>query len=109
MNVLENKFQEEVIKFLKNKRIYHFRFQAQSNLNGMPDVLALYKGYFIGLELKKKGGEPTNLQERKIKTINENGGLGIIVDDIEDVSKLIRLIDNCQGFESETILKFFKN
>lgn len=109
MSVLENKFQEEVIKFLKNKRIYHFRFQAQSNLNGMPDVLALYKGYFIGLELKKKGGEPTNLQERKIKTINENGGIGLIIDDIKDIIKLIDLIDTYNGFESETLLKCFEN
>ena len=53
---LENKIQKEVIDYLKKNRIYHFRFQAQVNLNGIPDIIALYKGYMLGIELKKEDG-----------------------------------------------------
>ena len=91
---LENKVQKDVLSYLKRNRVYHFRFQAQSNLNGLPDIICLYKGFFLGLELKReKGGVPTQLQLRKIKAINDNGGIGLIVKNIEEVEKLFQDIN----------------
>jgi hypothetical protein len=93
--MLEDKVQDHIKSYLTKKRIYHWRFQAQSNLNGIPDILCLYKGFFIGLELKReKGGRATGLQLRKIKNINENGGIGVLVRSVEDVDKIIKAIDN---------------
>ena len=90
----EGKVQKEVIDYLKKKRVYHFRFQAQVNLNGLPDILALYKGVFLGLELKRPdGGKPTGLQLKKLEAINENGGIGVIIDDVEQVKMLLDIID----------------
>jgi len=92
--MLENEVQKDVLKYLKDHRIYHFRFQAQVNLNGMPDIIALYKGHFLGLELKRpNGGKPTGLQLKKLDAINENGGIGVIIDNIEDMKCLINDID----------------
>lgn len=99
MSKIESKVQEEIISYLKKNRIYHFRFQAQSNLNGLPDILCLYKGFFIGLELKReKGGTPTGLQLRKIKAINDNGGVGIIVRSVEEVDTLFSVIDDYDDY-----------
>lgn len=93
--MLEDKVQDNIKSYLTKKRIYHWRFQAQSNLNGIPDILCLYKGFFIGLELKReKGGRATDLQLRKIKNINDNGGIGVLVRSVEDVDKIIKAIDN---------------
>lgn len=93
--MLEDKVQDHIKSYLTKKRIYHWRFQAQSNLNGIPDILCLYKGFFIGLELKReKGGHATQLQLRKIKNINDNGGIGVLVRSVEDVDKIIKAIDN---------------
>lgn len=93
--MLEDKVQDHIKSYLTKKRIYHWRFQAQSNLNGIPDILCLYKGFFIGLELKReKGGRATDLQLRKIKNINDNGGIGVLVRSVEDVDKIIKAIDN---------------
>lgn len=90
----EGKVQKEVIDYLKKKRVYHFRFQAQVNLNGLPDILALYKGVFLGLELKRPdGGKPTGLQLKKLEAINENGGIGVIIDNVEQVKMLLDIID----------------
>ena len=92
--MLEGKVQDKIIAYLEKKRVYHFRFQAQSNLNGLPDIICLYKGFFLGLELKReKGGAPTKLQERKIKAINDNGGIGVIVRSVDEVDDIINLID----------------
>ena len=93
--MLEDKVQDHIKSYLTKNRIYHWRFQAQTNLNGIPDILCLYKGFFIGLELKReKGGHATQLQLRKIKNINDNGGIGVLVRSVEDVDKIIKAIDN---------------
>lgn len=93
--MLESKIQKDILAYLKRKRVYHWRFQAQSNLNGVPDILCLYKGFFIGLELKReKGGHATDLQLRKLKNINDNGGIGVLIRSVEDVDKIIKSIDN---------------
>ena len=87
--MLESKIQKQILSYLKRNRVLHFRFQAQSNLNGLPDIICLYKGFFLGLELKKEDGKPTLLQERKIKAINDNGGIGLIIKSVEEVDKLL--------------------
>lgn len=92
--MLESKIQKDIISYLKRKRVYHFRFQAQSNLNGLPDIICLYKGFFLGLELKReKGGKASGLQEKKIKAINDNGGIGRIIKSVNEVEQLINMID----------------
>ena len=94
LKMLESKIQKDILDYLRKNRIYHFRFQAQSNLNGLPDIICLYKGFFIGLELKReKGGHATQLQLKKLKTINDNGGIAILVRSVEDVDKIIKTID----------------
>ena len=89
---LENKIQKEVMDYLKKNRIYHFRFQAQVNLNGIPDIIALYKGYMLGIELKKEDGKPTDLQSKKLQAINENGGIGVIIRSVSELDNLIKHI-----------------
>lgn len=90
----ESAVQKNILAYLRHKRVYHFRFQAQSNLNGLPDIICLYKGFFLGLELKReKGGAPTLLQLKKIKAINDNGGIGVIVRSVDEVDDIFILID----------------
>lgn len=90
----ESKLEQEVEKFMREKRIWQLaRFQAQYNQNGLPDRLYLYKGLLLGLELKTDKGVPTILQLRKLKEINNNGGLGLIIRSVDDVKKLIEIID----------------
>jgi len=93
-NTIEKVVQNKIIAYLKRKRVYHFRFQAQYNLNGLPDIICLYKGFFLGLELKREnGGAPTQLQLKKIKAINDNGGIGVIVRSVEEVEEILNNID----------------
>lgn len=91
----ESKLEEEVERLMQIKGIWQLaRYQAQSNQNGLPDRLYLYKGYLLGLELKTDEGEPSDLQLRKIKEINKNGGIGLIVRNTKTVEQLINLIDS---------------
>lgn len=95
----ESKLEEEVERLMKRKGIWQLaRYQAQSNQNGLPDRLYLYKGYLLGLELKTDEGKPTDLQLKKLEEINKNGGVGIIVKNIEIVKHLIEIIDAYQVY-----------
>lgn len=93
MKTPETILKDNVIKYLTESRIWFRRYQAAYNANGLPDLDFLYKGVYVGLELKAPKGTPTELQLRKLKSINENGGIGIIVRDLEDVKNVINFID----------------
>lgn len=95
MKTEESRLEKQVEMYMKKRRVWQLaRFQAQSNQNGIPDRLYLYKGFLLGLELKAKKGTPTQLQLKKIKAINDNGGIGIIVDSIDIVIDLLKIIDD---------------
>lgn len=90
----ESKLEQQVGDYMVRRRVWQLaRYQAQSSQNGLPDRLYLYKGYLLGFELKTDKGKPTTLQEKKLKCINENGGIGLIIRRVEEVAKVLDLID----------------
>jgi len=54
-------------------------------VSGLPDIIACYKGRFLGLEAKLPGGRLTELQKRAIGRINRAGGIARRVECVEDV------------------------
>ena len=90
----EGKLEEAVESFMNKRRVWQLaRYQAASNQFGLPDRLYLYKGYLLGLELKTDTGVPSDLQIRKIKAINENGGIGLIIRKVYQIEELLNIID----------------
>jgi hypothetical protein len=88
----EGKIQTEIIKYLKDNKIWHFRYNA-SVTYGMPDIIAIYHGYFIGIEVKTEVGIATELQKRMEKSIKEAEGYYIFATSVDDVYKLLRRIE----------------
>jgi Holliday junction resolvase len=88
----ETKIQREIQKVLNKNKVLNWR-NSDTTHSGMPDLMACYKGYLIGLEVKTKTGRPTELQERKIQSIIDAGGYGIFPTSAEDVIKLLKLIE----------------
>lgn len=90
----ESKLEKQVEAYMTKRRVWQLaRYQAQSSQNGLPDRLYLYKGYLLGFELKTDKGKPTLLQEKKLELINANGGIGLIIRRVEEVAKVLDLID----------------
>lgn len=91
----ESKLEKEVENFMNKNKVWQLaRYQAQSNQNGLPDRIYLYKGILLGLELKTDDGSPTDLQEKKLKAINDNGGIGLIIRSVVEVENLIKIIND---------------
>jgi Holliday junction resolvase len=61
--------------------------------NGAPDIVACYKGFFIGVEAKAGKGKTTALQQFNLTRIRAMGGLALVINE-ENVSQLRELIES---------------
>lgn len=78
----ERKVKKKVIELLKARGAYYAMPVASGFGNsGVPDILCCYKGWFLGIECKAKGGKATALQLSNLKKIKEAGGVALIIDE----------------------------
>lgn len=52
---------------------------------GIPDIIGIWKGKFLAIEVKAPKKYPTQDQKRMIQTINTEGGLAFVARSIQDV------------------------
>ena len=92
----EAKVKKQVKKILDDIGASHFSpMSGGFGRSGVPDIIACYKGRFIGIECKAGKNEPTLLQKHNIKEIQRNQGLAIVVneDNIEALLTLVKEIE----------------
>jgi hypothetical protein len=90
----EGKVSKEIADYLNKQRILNGRRQATTVKNGEADRWLLYKGIYVNIEIKRPGGGITTLlQKNKLKALRENGGVGLVVDCVEAVMKVLDDID----------------
>ena len=86
----EKNIENKIKSYLKSKGAYYFKHHGnQYSQVGVPDIIACYKGRFIGIEVKNETGKTSPLQEINLKMINEAGGIGIVARSVKDVEKVI--------------------
>ena len=49
--------------------------------SGVPDIIASYRGKFIGIECKANGNKPTALQEKNLIDIKNSLGQSLVIDE----------------------------
>lgn len=62
-----------------------FRKKGKYELLGIADILAVYKGKFIAIEVKTRSGKPTDNQMEFAKNVNANGGIAILVRSMDNM------------------------
>ncbi len=90
----EGKVKKQVKAILDYFGVYYF-FPATGGYgrSGVPDIVACYKGRFIGIEVKAGDNQPTALQQRELAMINKRGGIGVVINE----TKLDKLHDLFSG------------
>jgi Holliday junction resolvase len=90
----EKKVKAKVVAQLKGLGAYYF-YPVTSGFgsSGVPDIVACYKGRFIGIECKAGGNKPTALQEMNLKNIAAQGGMAFVIDE-KNVDALTRMIED---------------
>lgn len=90
----EGRVSKEIEAYLNKQRILNGRRQATTVKNGEADRWFLYKGIYVNIEIKRPGGGVTTLlQKNKLSALRENGGVGLVIDNVESVKCLIHIID----------------
>ena len=92
----EGEVKDQVRKVLDEMGAYYF-FPAANGYGrtGIPDVIACYKGHFIGIECKAGSKQPTALQQRELDNIEKAEGTGILIN-ADNIDILKDILENRQ-------------
>ena len=60
---------------------------------GLPDIIVIYKGYFVGLEVKTKTGRQRQTQLAAEDKIKKASGFYFVVRSLEDVQRAFKEVD----------------
>jgi Holliday junction resolvase len=90
----ETKIQNEIKNYLNQRKIFHYRVNADMNTVGIPDLIACYRGFFLGIEVKTPKGKLSDVQKVVGSEIRENLGYFIVPTCVQDVKDVLKEIDN---------------
>lgn len=60
---------------------------------GWPDIIGVYKGYFIGVEVKRPGQKATMLQEFKLNELQSAGAYVCVATSVNEALALLDAVD----------------
>ena len=90
---LESAFQTKVIEYIKERGGYPIKIHVSTyQLEGEPDIVCCYKGWFCAFELKQ-GSKLSDLQKIKLELIRESGGVAMEVRSIQQIAEVFDGID----------------
>ena len=99
----EAKVKKKAKMVLDNLGAYHFSpLTGGYGNSGVPDIVACYEGFFLGIECKAGKGKTTLLQEHNLKRIDATGGFSVIVNEsnVEQLRELIQSWVNTVGIKT---------
>lgn len=90
----EKNIENAIKRYLKSKGAYYFKHHgSQFSQVGIPDIIACYKGIFIGIEVKNETGKTSPLQDVNLQMIKEAGGYSLVARSVADVELMLKEID----------------
>jgi len=85
-----------------NPREGRFRSKGKYELYGVADILGVYKGRMLAIEVKRPGGKPTDYQITFINKVNQNGGIAFIATSVDDVISKLQNYGNASQTSEHT-------
>jgi hypothetical protein len=84
MTTPEKKVKIKVKSILDKVGAYHcMPATGGYGASGVPDIIACYKGNFIGIECKANGNKPTALQNKHLYNIKKAQGYSMVIDETD--------------------------
>ena len=91
----EGKVKQQIRKFLDTlPRCWHFAPVSNGmGVAGIPDILCVINGRFVGIECKAPGKEnnTTANQDKALAAINKAGGVGFVSSNLEVVMRVLEI------------------
>jgi Holliday junction resolvase len=92
----EKKVKDQVVKKLDTVGAYWFYpVMGGYGSSGIPDIVACYRGVFIGIECKAGDNKPTALQMKNLNQISDAGGYSAVINEtnIDELQNIFSRID----------------
>jgi len=97
----EKKVKEQVIKLLdKNNAYWFYPVMGGYGSSGVPDIVACYRGVFIGIECKAGDNTPTALQMKNLNQISQAGGYSTVINE-SNIDELQAIFERIDGYRSQ--------
>ena len=82
----EGMLTKSIRDLLHTLHVFHFKqFQGLGSYLGVSDILGIYQGKMLAIEVKAPHGKPTPAQTEFLKQVQDEGGIAILAYSIEDV------------------------
>lgn len=82
----EKQITASIRQLLKTFGIFHYKqHQGLGSTPGVPDIVGIYQGRYLGIEVKTRNGVVSDNQRRFIDTINAAGGIAFVARSVDDV------------------------
>ena len=92
VKISEKEITHQIRSLLKTYRIFHWKvWQGLGSTPGVPDIVGIYNGRFLAIEVKTERGKLSPHQEKFIAAINANGGLAFVARSVDDVIENLEL------------------
>lgn len=88
----ETRIKKEIVAYLDSfaPALFHFAYHNMGyGKKGIPDRIICYRGFFVGIEVKRFGKNPTVFQQDRINEIVAAGGVAVPVWSVDDVHKAL--------------------
>ena len=93
-NATEKQITIAIRQLLKTLGIFHWKVhQGLGCVPGVPDIIGIYQGRMLGIEIKTERGTISDHQQRFLEAINREGGLAFAARSAEDVIDKLGLQD----------------
>lgn len=96
----EGRLVREIRKLITSEGGRCFKIHGDSSPyqeRGIPDLLCVYRGFFVGLEAKLEGEKADPRQRKILREIRAAGGIARVVTSVGQVRKLLREINELGG------------
>lgn len=88
----EKEITNQIRSLLRQFGIFHWKaWQGLGSTPGVPDILGVYKGLFLGIEVKTLRGKLSPHQENFIAKIKDEGGIAFVARSVDDVIRELDL------------------
>ena len=83
----------QIRQVLKICKVWHWKNWSgpMTYPKGISDILGIYKGRFLAIEIKKPGGKPTPDQLKFLRYVREEGGIAFVAYSVDDVVRQLQL------------------
>jgi len=83
-------WKNETIGIFSKERGTFMKKHSKFHMTGQSDILGVFMGRFLAIEVKRPGNKPTPNQVEFISNVNKHGGIAFVATSVEDVEKMFR-------------------